>query len=125
MKLSFSSECLQPTGLHIQFKEEGESFKKVFETEGKASFDDDMPLEEIKRHETDIMGYLPLTFPSDFTHPQKNIPVYRQSAEEEYPLKTAGLPDFKLIEISSVYSFPLNVPTHQFICNDLTVNRYK
>ena len=71
------------------------------------------------------MGYLPFAFPSDFVHPEKIIPPSRQSAEEELPLKTSALPDYQPIEISEVYNFPLNVPTHQFIYNDLSVARFK
>ena len=71
------------------------------------------------------MGYQNMNFGSDFVHPSQIIPSARQSAEEEYPLKTSALPSYEPFKASSVYNFPLKVPTHQFIYKDLSFARYK
>lgn len=41
---------LAGTSFPIQFKDETQSIKKVFETEGSPKFDDDKPLDEVKLH---------------------------------------------------------------------------
>ncbi len=72
---------LQASSFPLQFKDETESIKKIFETEGSTKFDDDKVLEEIKRHETEALNYGNLAFPSDFIYLTKTIPQARQSAE--------------------------------------------
>lgn len=55
----------------------------------------------------------------------RSIPSARQSAEEEYPLKTASLPNYQTVAPSTVYKLPLKVPTHQFIYNNYELGRLK
>ena len=59
---------LQPQGFDMNFQEEGQSIEKVFETEGTPEFDDNMPINEIKPHETETMNYQNFTFPPEFVN---------------------------------------------------------
>ena len=99
--------------------------KVLLKPEGKTDFDDLTELKEVQTHSIDKFKFAEMQNPSDFFNHTSCIPSARQSAEEEYFFKTAGLDSFTVDSLTSAYTLPIKVPAHHFIYDDQSIKQYQ
>jgi len=117
---------LQPASFPIFQKDSNTTLSTMtFSPEGKAEFDDFGPVDVQERHETNTIKYEIYPFPADFVNLDKEIPKNRTSAEEEYAVRGASLPEFQPISPTKVYKLPLKIPNHHFISDHPEIRRYQ
>lgn len=125
-ELFFEADNLRPSYFELDFEEE-ETKKSsvVYKPEGRTSFDDLAAVKEIVPHNMEILKFTESNYPADYYNHNSAIPPPRQSAEEEYYLKSAALGEAVPDTLSSVYSLPLKVPAHHFIYDQQLTKRYQ